>query len=63
MRSFVRAAINRNARSVRVQIRMVVYSGGVVLMLLFYNTTNRDARAKAMSAYPHGLKPQRLAAG
>lgn len=45
MRSPVSAAINRNARKVRVQIRMVVYSGGV-FMLLFYNTMGRGARAE-----------------
>jgi hypothetical protein len=43
----VSAAIKRNARSVRVQIRIVVYSGGGVLMSLFYNIMSSDARAQA----------------
>ena len=63
MRSFVSAAINRNARSVRVQIRIVVNSGGDVFMSPFYNIVKRYARAKATIAYPHRLKPWRLAAG
>ncbi len=37
MRSPVSAPSNRNARKVRVQMRMVVYAGGVVFMLVFYD--------------------------
>ena len=57
IRSPVSAAINRNARKVRVQIRMVVYSGGVVFMLLFYNMAARDARAKATTPNRLGCNP------